>query len=258
MEISVRGMRVLITGAGGGAGREIAQTFAQEGARVWACDVRGDALDDLRAESSGIGTSLCDVGDPGAVDAMFDAALPVLGGLDVLVNNVGIAGPTAAAEDVGIEAWDTVIRTNLSGFFYCCRRAIPALKAVGGGSIINVSSTSARTGLPLRLPYAVSKVGVMGLTQNLARELGPFGIRVNTILPGWIDNERGSAVVRAKAAELGVPEEELVREMAGFISMRTRIQPVELARMMLFLVSPLGAHVSGQQIGVCGNVEYER
>ena len=146
----------------------------------------------------------------------------------------------------------------MSGFFYCVREAIPRLKQAGGGTILNVSSTSARTGLPLRLPYAVSKVGVLGMTETLARELGPFNIRVNSILPGWINNARGNAVIERKAAELGVDLDEMIAENTQFISMRTRIEPEEIADMMIFLCSKQARHVSGQHIGVCGNAEYER
>jgi NAD(P)-dependent dehydrogenase (short-subunit alcohol dehydrogenase family) len=147
---------------------------------------------------------------------------------------------------------------NISGHFYCARRAVPAMKEAGGGAIVNISSTSGRTGLPLRAAYAVSKHAVMGLTETLARELGPADIRVNTILPGWINNERGRRVVKTKAEALGIPVDELRAEMTEFISLRCMIEPVEIANMALFLCSEAGRHISGQAIGVCGNVEYER
>ena len=181
-----------------------------------------------------------------------------LGGLDVLVNNAGIAGPTAAVESVTPAEWDRTLAVNLSGQFYCARLAVPALKQAGGGSIINISSTSGRTGLPLRVAYAVSKHAVMGLTETLARELGPDGIRVNAILPGWINNDRNRRVVQMKAAELGIAPEAYVREGLQFVSMRTMIEMSEVAQMALFLSSAAARHVSGQAIGVCGNVEYER
>jgi NAD(P)-dependent dehydrogenase (short-subunit alcohol dehydrogenase family) len=132
------------------------------------------------------------------------------------------------------------------------------MKQAGGGVIINISSTSGKTGLPLRIAYAVSKHAVMGLTETLAREAGPGGIRVNTILPGWMNNERGRRVAQAKAQALGIPLEQYVRQESQFISLRTMIEPVEIGRMALFLCSEAGRHISGQHIGVCGNVEYER
>ncbi len=258
MDTSVEGKRVVVTAGGSGAGRVIAETFAGLGARVHVCDVNAGFLDAVRAESPEIGATLADVGDPAAVDGLFDAALAQLGGLDVLVNNAGIAGPTAAAADVTPEDWDRTMAVNVGGQFYCARRAIPAMRAAGGGSIVNISSTSARTGLPYRLPYAVSKFAVMGLTETLARELGPDGIRVNTILPGAINNQRVRDVIRDKAAALGVAAADYEAELLSFISLRTMVEPEEIANMAVFLSSAAGHHISGQAIGVCGNVEYER
>ena len=258
MEISAKGLRVLITAGGSGIGRAIAETFESEGARVHVCDIDERCLDTMRSARPGISGTLADVGDPEQVAALFESALSRLGGLDVLINNAGIAGPTAAVESVTPAEWDRTLSVNLSGQFYCARLAVPALKHAGGGSIINISSTSGRTGLPLRVAYAVSKHAVMGLTETLARELGPVGIRVNAILPGWINNDRNRRVVQMKAAELGVTPEAYVREGLQFVSMRTMIEMSEVAQMALFLSSEAARHVSGQAIGVCGNVEYER
>jgi NAD(P)-dependent dehydrogenase (short-subunit alcohol dehydrogenase family) len=258
MEISANGLRVVVTAAGAGIGRAIAATFHANGARVYICDVVEDHLADARAKLPGLGATRADVGVAAEVDRLFDQAIAYLGGLDVLVNNAGIAGPTAPAEDVSPADWDRVIAVNLSGMFYCARRAIPEMKKAGGGSIVNISSTSGKTGLPLRVAYAVSKHAVMGLTETLAREVGPSNIRVNTILPGWINNERGRRVAQAKASAYGIPVEEYIRRESEFISLRTMIEPVEIAEMALFLCSAAGRHVSGQHIGVCGNVEYER
>lgn len=256
--MDLKGLRVLITGAAGGAGASIAQCFSKAGAYVHIADIDARAVKAMAAGPGKISASICDCGRADAVDRLFDEASAALGGLDVLINNVGIAGPAAAAEDVTPEDWDRTIAVNLSGFFYSVRRAIPLLKQAGGGSILNVSSTSARTGLPHRLPYAVSKVGVLGMTETLARELGPFNIRVNTILPGWINNERAKGILERKAKELGVTPQALMEEELQFISMRTQIEPEEIAAMMMFLCSKDARHVSGQHIGVCGNAEYER
>lgn len=256
--MNLQDLRVIITGAAGGAGITIAQRFHAAGAHVHVADVDAAAIAGLQKGRQGFSASQCDCGDVDEVARLFAEADERLGGLDVLINNVGISGPTAAAEDVSPTDWDRTIAVNLSGFFYCVREAIPRLKQAGGGTILNVSSTSARTGLPLRLPYAVSKVGVLGMTETLARELGPFNIRVNSILPGWINNARGNAVLERKAAELGVNLDEMIAENTQFISMRTRIEPEEIADMMIFLCSKHARHVSGQHIGVCGNAEYER
>jgi len=258
MELNATGQRVIVTAGASGIGRAIAEVFLSAGARVHICDVDEAFLADARAKLPGLGTTRADVAIAGDVDRLFDQAMAAMGGLDVLVNNAGIAGPTARAEDTSPADWDRVIAVNLSGMFYCVRRAIPQMKRAGGGLIVNISSTSGKTGLPLRIGYAVSKHAVMGLTETLAREIGPDRIRVNTILPGWMNNDRGRRVAKAKSEALGIPLDEFVRRESEFISLRTMIEPEEIGHMALFLASGLGRHISGQHIGVCGNVEYER
>jgi NAD(P)-dependent dehydrogenase (short-subunit alcohol dehydrogenase family) len=258
MDTSVEGLRVIVTAGGAGIGRRIATRFHEHGGRVFVCDVSEPALAGLRGIEPKIGTMLADVGDPAAVGRLFDSALSALGGLDVLVNNAGISGPTAAAEDVTPADWDRTLAVNISGQFYCARLAIPVMKRAGGGSIVNISSTSGKTGLPLRLPYAVSKHAVMGFTETLAREVGPHGIRVNTILPGFMNNERSRRIIKAKSEALGITPDAYLAQGLQFVSLRTMIEEVEIADMALFLCSPAARHVTGQAIGVCGNVEYER
>ena len=119
------------------------------------------------------------------------------------------------------------------------------------------SSTSARSGLPNRTPYVVSKVAIEGLTRNLARELGPFNIRCNSLLPGSMENERNRTMMREKAAREGITYEQALAQRLEFISMRTRIDPAEVGDMAVFLASDGARHVSGQQISVCGNIEWE-
>ncbi len=249
--------RVLVTGAASGAGAEIARQFLAAGARVAICDIDPQAVARMSGSTPAILGQVCDAGDDAAVDRLFVSLVEHLGGLDVLVNNVGVAGPTAKAEDIAIDDWERTLRVNVSGHFYCCRRAIPLMKQAGGGAIINISSTSARTGLPLRLPYVVSKAAVLSLTSNLARELGPSGIRVNAILPGGIRGQRLQDVIGAKAAALGVTPAEYESELVRFISLRTLVEPADIAAIAVFLASPGARFVTGQMIGVCGNVEYE-
>ena len=258
MDTSVKGLRAIVTAGGAGIGRRIATRFHEHGARVFVCDVSEPALAELRGIEPKIGAALADVGDPAQVNKLFETALAALGGLDVLVNNAGISGPTAAAEDVTPAEWDRTLAVNISGQFYCARLAIPELKRAGGGSIVNISSTSGKTGLPLRLPYAVSKHAVMGFTETLAREVGPHGIRVNTILPGFMNNARSQRIIREKSEALGIAPEAYLAQGLQFVSLRSMIEEVEIADMALFLCSPAAHHVTGQAIGVCGNVEHER
>jgi NAD(P)-dependent dehydrogenase (short-subunit alcohol dehydrogenase family) len=249
--------RVLVTAGASGIGLGIAQAFLQAGARVHVCDISQDALDDAKAHHPDLGASLADVGNTHQVARLGDEIDSAWGGLDVIVNNAGIGGPRAPVEEVSDADWEAVMRVNVTGMFNIVRRFAPGLKARRSGAIINISSTSSRTGLPDRTPYIVSKAAVEGLTKNLARELGPFNIRCNSLLPGSIENERGRRLLREKAAREGVTYEAALQQRLAFISMRTRIDALEVGEMAVFLASDAARHVTGQQISVCGNVEWE-
>jgi NAD(P)-dependent dehydrogenase (short-subunit alcohol dehydrogenase family) len=249
--------RVVVTAAARGIGRAIADRFLASGATVWGCDVDDEALDELRTALPAVQAARCDVADKTQVEDFLAQASEAMGGIDVLVNNAGIGGGHAAVEDVTDENWDRSLAVNLTGMFYCVRHVIPMMKTQGSGCIINISTGSVRTGLPNRLPYVASKHGVMGLTQNLARELGPSNIRCNAILPGLIDNPRGRALVQRAADEAGKSFEEFETDMLKYISMRTWIDPLEIGDTAVFLASRAARHITGQFLGVCGGVEWE-
>lgn len=251
------GLRVVVTAAAGGAGRVIAQRFHLAGAAVAICDVDDAGVVSLKNECDGLFGLTGDAGDEHFVSAFMDEVRRRIGGVDVLVNNVGIAGPTAAAEDITVDAWNKCLQVNLTSHFLFARAAIPMMKAQGSGLIVNISSGSAKVGLPLRLPYVVSKGAVLSLTTNLARELGPFGIRVNAIMPGAIRGPRIERVIKAKAEAIGVDPREHERSMLRYISMRTMVEPDDIASAIQFLASPGGQRISGQIIGVDGNIEWE-
>ncbi|MEM1112946.1 MAG: SDR family oxidoreductase [Pseudomonadota bacterium] len=249
--------RVLVTAGGSGIGRAIAETFLRAGDRVHVCDIDGSMLQELSSDFPEASVSVTDVGESGQVDAMFAAVEYRMGGLDVLINNAGIGGQRALIEDIDLDQWQQSLQVNLTGPFLTMRRAIPAMKAQSSGCIINIVTTSAITGLPNRTCYVASKCGLRGLTQNAARELGPFNIRVNGVFPGAIDNERGRGIIAKFAAEKDLSIDEATEKFLSFVSMRTLIEPQEIADMCAFLASPAARHVSGQEICVDGNVEWE-
>ena len=253
MNLTANGMRVIVTAGGSGIGRTIAQTFHDNGARVHVCDVAPETLEACRG--AGLGATLADVAAPAAVDRLFDEATTRLGGLDLLVNNAGIAGPVGAVEAVPVADWDRTIAVNLSGMFYCIRRAVPLLKQAGGGLIVNMSSAAGRLGFPFRSVYSASKWAIVGLTETLAMELGPDNIRVNAIQPGIVDGERHWRNAKRKAEVLGITLEEQERRVLSRVSLRRMVTPQDVANMALFLASDLGKNISGQALSVCGNVE---
>ena len=255
MDTSMQGKRVLITAGAAGIGRAMAKAFADAGAHVHICDIDPAALDKFRADLPGITTSIADVADEDAVHRLFDDAQKALGGLDVLVNNAGIAGPTSPIETMSPHDWRRCIAVNLDSVFYCTRLAVPLLKAAGGGSIILLSSVAGRLGYPLRSPYTASKFAIVGLSQTLAMELGPANIRVNCIQPGFVEGPRIDRVVADKAAARGITVEQQKSDFLSRVSLRTMVGMDDIANMALFLASPAGRHISGQALSVCGNVE---
>lgn len=252
---SLEGKRVIITAAASGIGRAMAEAFLANRARVHICDIDAEQLAALRAEQPELGTSVTDVGDPDQVAALFDEALAGLGGLDIMINNAGIAGPTCPVEDCSVEDWRRTLAIDLDGTFFCLRHAVPALKRSGGGSIINLSSTAGLFGFPYRAPYAAAKWGVIGLTKTLAKELGPSGIRVNAICPGAVEGPRIDHVIAAQAETRGIEAETVREEYLGMSSLRTFIDASDIADMALFLCADAGHKVSGQALAVDGHIE---
>jgi NAD(P)-dependent dehydrogenase (short-subunit alcohol dehydrogenase family) len=248
---------VLVTGGADSVGRVIAEAFAARGDKVHICDVNGSALAQTLAANPAMHGTLANVGDLAEVARLFEAARAWMGEVTVLVNNVGIGGPRANIEDIDIAQWQNTLDINVSGMLYCMQQAIPSMKARRHGAIINFSTGSTRTRLPMRTAYVVSKYAVEGLTLNAARELGPHNIRCNAILPGAINNARMKKIVSDKAAALGQPLEAVTREFLKYISMRTMVEPAEIADMVLFLASDGARKVTGELLSVSGNVEWE-
>ncbi len=248
--------RVIITAAAGGIGRAIAERFRRDGHPVHICDIDAAAVATTTA-ALGVTGSVTDVGQPHQVETMFAEAMGHLGGIDVLINNHGIAGPRGFIEDLDYDEWDHCLRVNLSGMFYTIKQAVPHFKRQRSGCILNLATTSARTMLPKRAAYVAGKVGVMGLTKNCARELGPWNIRVNCVLPGFMNNARGKGVLAKVAVDRGIPVEQLEKEALQFVSMRSWIEMSEIADLCAFLASDEARHISGQEIAVDGNAEWE-
>ena len=253
MKLNLDGARVLVTAGAGGIGREVALGFAREGARVHVCDVDRDALRALAEEEPAITGTPCDVSDRGQVGRTVEAALGALGGLDALVNNAGIAGPTGRVEDIHPEDWDRCLAVCLSSQFSFARLCVAPLRESANASIVNLSSAAGRLGFALRSPYAAAKWGVIGFTKSLAIELGEHGIRVNAILPGIVEGDRIRRVFESKAQSRGVAAHEVEAEALAGVSLRTMVTARQIADQILFLSSERGRTISGQAISVCGD-----
>jgi NAD(P)-dependent dehydrogenase (short-subunit alcohol dehydrogenase family) len=255
VDLKINGLRVLVTAGAGGIGREIALAFHGAGARVHVCDVDADALEVLRRERPEIGATPCDVSDREQVAQLFAEAAHNLGGLDCLVNNAGIAGPTGRVEEILPEDWDRCLAIDITGQFNCTRLAVPHLRRSANPSIVNLASAAGKLGFALRTPYAAAKWGVVGFTKSLAIELGPDNIRCNAILPGLVDGQRIRNVLAAKSQARGMSLDDMTRQAFAGVSMKRFVPPAEIAAYIVFLASPLCSTVTGQAIAIDGDTQ---
>ena len=255
MDLGIRDLRVMVSAGAAGIGLEIARAFVREGAKVHVCDVDGEALGKLAQDDPAITWSACDVSDREQVARFFEEGLARLGGLDCLVNNAGVAGPTGRVEEIDPAAWDHCIGVDLTGQFNCARLAVPHLRKSKNASMLNVSSLAGRLGFALRTPYAAAKWGVIGLTKSLAVELGDAGIRVNALLPGVVAGDRQKRVLTAKAKARNVSFDEMERIVFSYTSIKEYVTPQQLADLVVFTASPRGKTISGQALSVCGDTQ---
>ncbi|HEX5211314.1 MAG TPA: SDR family oxidoreductase [Pseudolabrys sp.] len=242
--------RVLITAGAAGIGREFARAFAANGAKIYVCDIDEAALAAIAKEIPGLTAQRCDMSQRGEIAAMVPAAVAALGGLDVLINNAGIAGLTLPVEQYPPDDWDKVVAVNLTAMFDATRLAIPHLKKSKAGVIINMSSIAGRFGFANRSPYAATKWAVIGFTKTLALELGPSGIRANAIAPGAVEGDRIVRVFRGRAQISGRSFEEIKAEAMAAQSIQAMVDPKDIAQLAVFLASDAAKAISGQVIPI--------
>lgn len=255
--IDVRGLRVLVTAGGRGLGRKVAESFVVSGAHVHIMDRAEEAIGEAVSGMPEITGSVGDVSVAGDADRVLAEIKSNLGGLDVLVNNAGIAGPTGTIESIADADVERTIDVNLKSQFYFLSRCIPVLKESGTNpSIIAMSSVAGRLGYAYRTPYAATKWAIVGLIKSLAAELGPDGIRANAILPGLVNGPRMENVIAERARALGVGMEEMRETYLKKVSLRRMVEAEDVANLAMFLSSELARNITGQAISVDGNVEY--
>lgn len=238
--------RVLVTAGASGIGQAIVEGFAAQGAQVFVCDIDAEGLAALEKKVPGVCSTVCDVSNRADIEQMMVTAIQSLGGLDVLVNNAGISGPTLPADQLAPDDWEKVVQINLTGTFNVTRLAIPHLKQSQAGVIINMSSVAGRLGYPNRIAYATSKWGIVGFTKTLSIELGEYGIRANAILPGAVDGPRFQSVLAGRAQVSGKSSDEVTREALTTQSLKHLVDPRHIADLAVFLASDSGRSISGQ------------
>jgi NAD(P)-dependent dehydrogenase (short-subunit alcohol dehydrogenase family) len=256
--MKLAGKVAIITGGGKGIGRAIARLFAQAGAKVLINGTTKEALEAVAAEiNSGGGQAIAfqaDIADEANVKRMMETALAEFGRIDILVNNSGIAGPTAAVVNVKLEDWERTFAINLTGAFLCAKHALPSMIAQKSGSVINITSVGGLGGYALRSPYSASKWGMIGLTRTLALEVGRDNINVNAIAPGPVRGPRIEAVLQRRAEEMGLAFEEVEREMVAGTALKRMVENEDIAAMALFLASDEGRNITGETINISGGM----
>ncbi len=250
------GKRAIVTAGAAGIGLSIARALHAAGAKAWICDIADGPLAEAVAAMPGLGAMRCDVADAAAVEGFVAAAVGAMGGLDIVVNNAGIAGPAAPVEDISPEDWAQVMAVNVNGQFHLARSTVPHLKANGWGAMICMASVAGKYAFPLRTPYAASKAAVISLARSLSVELGPHRIRVNAIAPGVVAGDRIRRVFTDRAATRGITYEQMEQIALRAVSLKTAVEPEEIAALVMFLCAPTGRAITGQVHSICGGLEY--
>jgi NAD(P)-dependent dehydrogenase (short-subunit alcohol dehydrogenase family) len=248
----------IVTGGGRGIGKAISLAFASEGAIAVVAARTSSMLDETveRIESGGgkAKAILTDVSDEKQVQGLVAEVINDYGGVDILVNNSGIGGPTVNVVDLKLQEWNEVLAINLTGSMLCAREVLKYMIPRRKGNIINVGSDAGRFGYAMRSPYCVSKWGVIGLTETLAIEAGQYDIRVNCISPAAVRGERLINVVTGRSEATGVPFEDLMGKITANYALQRPTEEVEVAAAAVFLASDESSGITGHTLVVnCGH-----
>ncbi len=247
------GKLAIVTGGGSGIGEATAHVFANAGATVV---VTGRRLEPLQAVAAAIGghAIACDVSDQVQVKDMFTKARQITGRVDVLLNNAGGPGPIAPVAEVDMTAWIDCMNINLVGAMYCLQEAAKIMGEQGAGSIINMSSLMGIQGYPMRSAYVASKFALIGITETMARELGPKGVRVNALMPGAVSGANMDRILARRAEAEGRPAAEIEREnYTDVAALKRWVAPEEVGRAALYYASDLSSAITGDKMKVdCG------
>lgn len=245
--------RVLITAGASGIGWAIAKAFLEQGSQVHIFDVDQGALGNALSTWADLSGSVGDVTSAEDVSRLVQTLEDEWGGLDVLVSNAGIAGPTAPVEDYDPEVWKSVVDVNLNGTFNVAHQIVPLLKNSGGGSILIMSSLAGRFGYPNRIAYSTTKWGLVGFTKTLSLELGSYDITVNSIHPGAVEGERLEQVFEGRAELSGRSVDD--EKAAGLENqaIKSFTDPADIGALAVFLSGPHARTISGQQFPIDGD-----
>ncbi len=253
-EFVIPGKAAAITASGSGIGLQIAKSLAAISVDVVINDIDESALEEATREledaSGRVVPVVGDASQPEDMERLIETTVDRFGGLDILVNNVGIAGPTKPAEEISPEEFLRTLEVNLGGHFNAVRAAIPHLREGDDGRIVCISSMSGKRPLRDRTPYTTSKMGVIGFVRTLAIELAADDITVNAICPGSVEGPRIERVIEGQAESQGRSYEDVRQEFEAVSPMEELIQSTDIADTVLYLCSEQASHVTGQDLNV--------
>ena len=256
--MKLEGQVAVVVGSGRGIGETIARTFAQEGAAVALVDLAKmkAELESIAQEISQKGGKaiaiVADCTDDSQVKKMVDETVTLWGKIDILVNSAGLRGPLVPVQDITEEEWDTVLDVNLKAVFLCCRAVLKIMLQQKSGSIVSISGTAGKEGMALRGSLCAAKWGLSGLTQTIAKEAGPSGIRANIICPGGMDEPELRDMYAERAKGLGMEFSQLEKSVLEQTPLRKYAKHDEVAKAALFLASSDSSHTTGESLNVSG------
>jgi NAD(P)-dependent dehydrogenase (short-subunit alcohol dehydrogenase family) len=256
--MTIDGSAAIVTASGRGIGKQIATQLSNAGVNVVINDVDEDALataeDDLTGDGGDIASVHGDASDTDVGDQLVETSVDAFGGVDIIVNNVGIAGPTKSCEDIELGEFLNTLSVNLGSLFNVTSTAIPHLRKSDDGRIVNLSSMSGKRPLRDRTPYTTAKMGVIGFTRTLAIELAEDAINVNAVCPGSVRGSRLEAVMEGQAESQGRPYEEVVEEFRSASPMDTFVEAGDVADLVCYLCSRQSRKITGQDVNVTGGI----
>ncbi len=252
------GQVAIVIGGARGIGKAIGLRFASEGAQMVLVDLEmmrpslDEAVREITQKGAEAMAMTADATDEAQVNQVVDEVVRRWGKIDILINSAGFRGPMVPVHEITDDEWDKVLAVNLKAVFVCCKSVVKQMIKRKSGSIVTISGTAGKEGMALRGSLCAAKWGVLGLTQTLAKEVGPYGIRANVICPGGVDENELRDMYKDRAKGLGMAFEDLEKSVLGQTPLRKYAAREEIANAALFFASTDSSHTTGESLNVSG------
>jgi NAD(P)-dependent dehydrogenase (short-subunit alcohol dehydrogenase family) len=256
--MKLKGQTAIVVGGARGIGAEIARTFSRAGAGITLVDLErmkpemDQLVSEITANGGKAAVIAADCSDERQVNRMVEDTVRRWGKIDILVNSAGLRGPLVPVQDISEAEWDAVLAVNLKAVFLCCKAVLKVMMTQKSGSIVSISGTAGKEGMALRGSLCAAKWGLLGLTQTIAKEAGPYGIRANVICPGGMDEPDLRVMYAERAKGLGMEFSQLEKSVLELTPLRKYARHDEVAKAALFLASSDSSHTTGESLNVSG------